>query len=121
MRFLDKLLVKLSGYSSATIELRFHEDKDAWKHFLEEYKPCIEPIQNPTGKEAFDVARTEICGMKVQAFSPYYPNPLFDKEACIKQCAEQKETYRILTLHNNERDVAGMIERIKNKTEVGCK
>lgn len=108
------------------IDLSFYCDKETaiadWERFVGEYNPVLEEIglSDRTNKENFYTGSITIEGTKVHIHSPRFPNRNFDRDECIKKCAEEREAGRVLELHKNELDVEGRIARVKAGKEIPC-
>ncbi len=86
----------------------------------QKYHVTKKRIAQKGDRSCVDDCRFTIDGITFHYFSESYPNPEFDKEYCIRNCAEQREKYRILSEHKNEMNVEKRIQSIKDKTEIGC-
>lgn len=118
-RFLDRLLLKLSGYGDLTVNMHISSE-GGWEKFKKDYSPKLRHIHLGVEKMAFDVADITIMGVDITVYGPNYPNPHFDKEACLRRCARGREEQKILRLHVGEMDIEGRIKAVKEGKDIPC-
>ncbi len=120
---LNKIKRRISGYKKVNINLSLHfspiyderkESKNEWERFVKEYNPELKKVydsenSDPLLSECFYyVAKLQIAGLEITAFSPYYSNPEFNKEKWDER--EKKKQ------HCREK----YQEFLKEKKEMGC-
>lgn len=123
-KLINKIMKKLKlipRYKSAMVSVSVTLNEGDWNTFVKECNPEIKAIcLSRTEKELFYVGRIMVDKQEISVYSPRFPNPNFDREACIRKCAEDRESWRVLQLHRNEIDVEGRIKKIKEQKEIGC-
>lgn len=125
---MNKLIIKVMKalklipiYKSAYINISVTLEKDDWELFLKEHNPNIKEVcSSRTEKELFYISNIVADKQEITIYSPRYPNLNFDREACIRKCAEDRESWRVLQLHKDEMDVEARIKMIREKKEIGC-
>ncbi len=78
MKYFEDLLNKIkrhiSGYKEVHIDVVLHFSEKEWDRFIKEYNPALKKDYRMGSSNHIYVAKLQIAGLNVTAFSPFYPN-----------------------------------------------
>lgn len=122
---LDKIKRQISGYTKVNINVSLHfspiynerkESKNEWERFVKEYNPELRKVYDGENNDLlisecfYYIAKLQIAGLEITAFSPYYSNPDFNQEKLAEHIKKRQYCRNQYQEFLNERKETGCIE-----------